>query len=199
MIRHVHEEKGVHFLLGREARGFDGERVQLDHGATVDADFVVLGLGVAPNTRLAESAGIACASKNDGGVLVDEFLTTSVPGIYAVGDIASYPDARSGKRIRVEHWVHAQRQGQYVARALLGSGGRFSDEPFFWSAHFDTGLLYVGHVSEIARAELDGSIEQRSFTLRLGGAEQEAAFITCNRDLPALLVEASWEHRRLSK
>ena len=199
MIRRVHEEKGVHFLLGRKARSFDGERLQLDHGGSIDADFVVLGLGITPNTRLAESAGIACASQDDGGVLVDEFLTTSVAGIYAVGDVASYPDARSGKRIRVEHWVHAQRQGQYVARALLGSGDRFSDEPFFWSAHFDTGLLYVGHVSQIARAELDGSIEQRSFTLRLGGAEQEAAFITCNRDLPALLVEASWEHRRLSK
>ncbi len=200
MIRHVHEEQGVRFLLGREARSFDGEHVLLDHGASIEADFVVLGVGVTPNVRLAESAGIACASEDQGGgVLVDSFLSTSIPGIFAVGDIASYPDARSGKRIRVEHWVHAQRQGQYLARALLGGSGRFSDEPFFWSAHFDTGLLYVGHVSHIARAELDGSVEQRSFTLRLGGSEQEAAFVTCNRDLPALLVEADWEQRRLFK
>jgi apoptosis-inducing factor 3 len=200
MIRRVHEEKGVRFFLEHDVRGFDGERVLLDHGASVEADFVVLGLGVTPNLSIAESAGIACATpEQGGGILVDEFLATSVPGIFAVGDIASYPDARSGKRIRVEHWVHAQRQGQYLARALLGSSDRFSDEPFFWSAHFDTGLLYVGHVSHIARADLDGSIEKRSFTLRLAGTDQESAFVTCNRDLPALLVEASWEHRRLPK
>jgi NADPH-dependent 2,4-dienoyl-CoA reductase/sulfur reductase-like enzyme len=130
---------------------------------------------------------------------VDEFLTSSVPGIFAVGDIASYPDARSGKRIRVEHWVHAQRQGQYVARALLGYRDRFCDEPFFWSAHFETGLLYVGHVSRIIHADLDGTIAQRSFTLRLAGTEQETAFVSCNRDLPSLLVEASWERRWLPK
>lgn len=200
MIRHVHEEQGVRFFLEHEVRGFDGERVLLDHGASIDADFVVLGLGVTPNLSIAESAGIACATPEQGnGVLVDEFLATSIPGIFAVGDIASYPDARSGRRIRVEHWVHAQRQGQYLARALLGKSDRFSDEPFFWSAHFDTGLLYVGHVSQIARADLDGSIEKRSFTLRLAGTDQEAALVTCNRDLPALLIEASWEHRRLPK
>jgi NADPH-dependent 2,4-dienoyl-CoA reductase/sulfur reductase-like enzyme/nitrite reductase/ring-hydroxylating ferredoxin subunit len=200
MIRHVHEEKGVRFFFEHEVRRFDGEKLFLDHGASIDADFLVLGLGVTPNVSLAEAAGIACASpQQGGGVLVDEFLATSIPGIFAVGDIACYPDARSGRRIRVEHWVHAQRQGQYLARALLGSGARFSNEPFFWSAHFDTGLLYVGHVSRIVRTDLDGSIESRSFTLRLAGAEHEAALVTCNRDLPALLLEANWEHRRLPK
>ena len=196
MIRQVHEQKGIRFFLEREVRGFDGTRVLLDHGTTVDADFVVLGLGVAPDTRLAEAAGIACLpAEQGGGIVVDEYLATSAPGIFAAGDIAAYPDLRSGKRIRVEHWVHAQRQGQYLARALLGKGDRFLDEPFFWSAHFDTGLRYVGHVSKIIRAEVNGSIAERSFTMRLAGIEREAAFITCNRDLPSLLIEADWEHR----
>jgi NADPH-dependent 2,4-dienoyl-CoA reductase/sulfur reductase-like enzyme len=111
-----------------------------------------------------------------------------------VGDIACYPDAHSGKLQRVEHWVHAQRQRQHVARAIMGHSGRFADVPFFWSAHFDTGLTYEGHVAQITEAELDGSVLGRDFTLRLTGAAQEKALIACNRDTALLRIESYWAH-----
>ena len=194
MIRAVHEEKGVVFHAGREARSWDGAVLTLDDGSTILADFVVLGLGVKPRTELAAAAGLAMAPDDEGGgVIVDERLRTSVPCIHAIGDIARYPDPRIGAGIRVEHWVHAQRQGQFVARSLLGEAARYDDLPFFWSAHFDTGLRYVGHVDEIADSRVDGSIAGRDFTIRYTGDGDERAFVTCNRDMPSLTTERDWE------
>ncbi len=197
MIREVHEEKGVRFHLGRKPASYDGRVLTLDDGSCLEADFVVVGVGVKPRTSLAEAAGLEVASKDEGGgVVVDERLATSVPGIHAIGDIARYPDRHVGKPVRVEHWVHAQRQGQFVARRLMGLAERYDDLPFFWSAHFDTGLRYHGHVDTIEKAEVDGSITGRDFTIRFDGAGSERAFVTCNRDLPALQVEAAWEADR---
>jgi len=194
MIRMVHEERGVVFHLGRRVKGFDGERLTLDDGSTLDADFVVLGVGVRPRTELAAAAGIECAPQSQGGgVVVDGKLQTTIAGIYAIGDIARYPEVHGGESIRVEHWVHAQRQGQYVARALMGHGGRYWDLPFFWSAHFDTGLVYVGHVGSIVGTRVDGAIEGRKFAIGYLGEGEERAFVTCGWDLPALTVEAEWE------
>ena len=194
MIKTVHEEKGVVFHPGRKPRSFDGGSLALDDGSALDVDFIVVGVGVHPATQLAEGAGIACAAASEGGgVEVNERLETSVPGIYAIGDVARYPDVYAGRPIRVEHWVHAQRQGQHVARAIMGQGGRFRDLPFFWSAHFDTGLRYHGHAESIRGTVLDGSIEGRDFTIEYRGDAPEKAFVTCNRDLPALVVEAEWE------
>lgn len=199
MIQAVHEEKGVQFHLGREVRRFDGEHVLLDDGSTLAADFVVLGVGVTPRTDIAVAAGIDCASAEaGGGVLVDERLESSVPGIFAVGDIARYPDPHSGKRIRVEHWVHAQRQGQHVARVIMDEarrleGGRYTDVPFFWSAHFDTGLRYIGHVDAIADMLTDGSVGARDFSRHYAGPAGEKAFVTCNRDQESLREESAWD------
>ncbi len=194
MIRKVHEEHGVRFHLGRRPASFDGRRLTLDDGSTIDADFVVLGVGVTPRTGLAEEAGLDVASRDDGGgVIVDDHLRTSVADIYAIGDIARYPDRHAGKPLRVEHWVHAERQGQFVARALLGADEPYDDLPFFWSAHFDTGLRYLGHVDAIERSDVDGSVEGRDFTVRYVDDRGGQAFATCNRDLPALDVEAAWE------
>jgi hypothetical protein len=89
--------------------------------------------------------------------------------------------------------VHAQRQGQHVARALMGEAGGYRDLPFFWSAHFDTGLIYVGHVGSIVGTRVEGSIAGRDFAIDYTGAAKEKAFVTCNRDMPALVVEAQWE------
>jgi NADPH-dependent 2,4-dienoyl-CoA reductase/sulfur reductase-like enzyme/nitrite reductase/ring-hydroxylating ferredoxin subunit len=194
MIRMVHEEQGVVFHLGRKPKSYDGGTLTLDDGSTLKADFVVVGTGVRPRTELAERAGIACAPPTDGGgVVVDERLETSVPGIFAIGDIARYPDVHLGKPLRVEHWVHAQRQGQHVARAILGEAGGYADLPFFWSAHFDTGLVYVGHVGSIVGTRVEGSIAGRDFAIDYTGAGEEKAFLTCNRDLPSLVTEAQWE------
>ncbi len=192
MIRLVHEEKGVRLHLEHEARSYDGRQVTLQDGSTIAADFVVLGLGVSPRIELARAAGLDCASEEEGGgVTVGETLETSVLGIFAIGDIARYPEARLGKYIRVEHWVHAERQGQHVARVLMGHRQAFTETPFFWSAHFDTGLRYLGN----ARPEdlrVSGSITGRNFSIDYREGERIAAVATCNRDTEALEVDATW-------
>ena len=150
MIQQVHEEKGIQFHFGRKPKSYDGRQLQLDDDSVIEADFVVVGMGVTPRVELAATAGIDCEPEdNGGGIRVDERLETSVPGIFAAGDVARYPDPHSGKKLRVEHWVHAQRQGQHVARVILGQAHRYTELPFFWSAHFDTGLRYIGHVDSI--------------------------------------------------
>src|SRR3982751_4118045 len=142
LIRQTHEAHGVKFHLGRAPGVIQEQHVQLDDGTKLDCDLLVVGIGVRPNTRLAEEAGIA----TDNGVLVNEYLETNVPGIFAAGDIARWPDPRAG-RIRVEHWVVAQRQGQTAARNILGAREAFVVPPFFWSNHFDLAIRYVGHAS----------------------------------------------------
>jgi apoptosis-inducing factor 3 len=194
MLQAVHEEKGVHFHMGCEARQFNGKQIMLDDGTVIEADFVVLGVGVTPRTELAQAAGIACATAAEGGgVIVNERLESSVPGIFAIGDIARYPDPHTGEAIRVEHWVHAQRQGQHVARVIMNRANRYTDVPFFWSAHFDTGLRYLGHVGSISQVQTAGSIEGRNFSRHYRGPRGEKAFVTCNRDAESLLEEAEWD------
>src|SRR5215207_1771069 len=153
-IRSLHEEHGVVFRLGTKPKEIRAGEVELETGEVVAADLVVVGVGVRPVVALAEAAGLAV----DNGVLVDEHLETSVPGIWAVGDIARWPDPWTGERIRVEHWVVAQRQGQAAARNLLGRREPFAEAPFFWSQHYDVGINYVGHAARWDAAELHGSL-----------------------------------------
>ena len=194
MIQAVHEEKGVCFHLGREVRRFDGRQLLLDDGSEIQTDFVVIGMGVRPRTELAQDAGIACATVAEGsGIIVNDRLESSCTDIFAIGDVARYPDPHTGKHIRVEHWVHAQRQGQHVARVIMNQATRFTDVPFFWSAHFDTGLLYLGHVESILQMRTEGSIQARNFGRHYQGPDGEKAFVTCNRDKDALIEEAAWD------
>jgi apoptosis-inducing factor 3 len=194
MIQAVHEAKGVQFHFGREIRSFDGGRLMLDDYSLLEADFVVAGVGVRPRTEIAEAAGITCIPPDKGGgVVVNDRLESSVAGIYAIGDIAHYPDPHTHKNIRVEHWVHAQRQGQHVARAILGQRAVFRDVPFFWSAHFDTGLRYLGHVDSVVSMRTHGSVEARNFARCYRGHGDEKAFVTCNRDKEALEEESAWD------
>ncbi|MGI8508428.1 MAG: FAD-dependent oxidoreductase [Gemmatimonadaceae bacterium] len=140
MVQKLHEQKGVVFHLGTEATEIRTGSVSVKDGSTLPADFVVVGVGVHPDVELAKSAGLTV----ENGVIVNAQLETSAAGIYAAGDIASWPDPRAG-RIRVEHWVVAERQGQTAARNMLGAGEAFTLAPFFWSHHYDMRINYVGH------------------------------------------------------
>ncbi|SEQ34210.1 Rieske [2Fe-2S] domain-containing protein [Faunimonas pinastri] len=193
-VQGLHEKKGVTFHLGRKVKGFDGRTLTLDDGSKLEADFVVAGTGVAPRAELAEAAGLKVASKEKGGgVVVNGRLETSAEGIYAAGDIARYPDPHGGGHIRVEHWVHAERQGQHVARLLMGATGDFRLPPFFWSAHYGTSLRYVGHAGKQAEPRLEGSVEDGEFAIRFFDEGKESALATCKKDKLALEVEAEWE------
>jgi len=140
-VRRLHESNGVVFHLGRKVLGFEGGRLGLDDGQAIEADFLVVGTGVRPRTALAEAAGL----RVDHGVVVDDRLRCGPAGVFAVGDLARFPNPHTGALTRIEHWVHAERQGQHAARVLLGDDARYADAPFFWSAHYDQTIRYVGH------------------------------------------------------
>jgi 3-phenylpropionate/trans-cinnamate dioxygenase ferredoxin reductase subunit len=129
----------------------------------------------------------------DRGVLVDEYLRTSEPDIYAAGDIARWPDGRSGERIRVEHWVVAQRQGQTAARNMLGGRQRFDAVPFFWSQHYDTTIAYVGHAERWDRLEIHGDPPARDCTVGYWRDGRRLAVAAVGRDLDSLRAEAAFE------
>ncbi len=185
----LHEEKGVRFRLGRKPVRILADRVELDDGSTVDGDLVVMGVGVRPRVGLAEAAGL----KVDRGIVVDRSFQTSARGIYACGDVARYPDPRSGALIRIEHWAAAQRQGRAAALQILSTPGDFRDVPFFWSQHYDVTLKYVGHVERWDSVELTGSLTQHDAQLvyRVGG--RVLALVTVGRDRLSLEVEAAME------
>jgi apoptosis-inducing factor 3 len=188
LIRETHEAHGVKFHLGRTPSAIQDRHVQLDNGTTLDCDLVVVGIGVCPNTKLAEQAGIA----TDHGVLVDEFLETNVPGIFAVGDIACWPDPRAG-RIRVEHWVVAQRQGQTAARNILGGREPFRLPPFFWSNHFDLHIRYVGHGSRDDRVSVSGDLKANDASAIFRRGEKITAVASIGRDRENLEAERALE------
>ena len=188
-IRSLHEKKGVVFHLGQTASSVDASSVTLKSGEKVAADLVVIGVGVRPSLALAEEAGLAM----DRGLSVDEYLETNVPGIFAAGDIARWPDPHTGSAIRVEHWVVAERQGQTAARNMLGRKERFDAVPFFWSAHYDTTITYVGHAERWTDVAIDGDLGAGDATVRLNAAGRTLAVITVGRDRESLRAEAAME------
>lgn len=188
-VRSLHEQHGVVFHLGRSAKGFEQGRLALDDGSTIEADFLVVGVGVRPRTQLAQAAGLSV----DNGVVVDSRLRASAPGVYAAGDIARYPDPRSGRQVRVEHWVHAERQGQHVARMLLGDDAPFTDPPFFWSAHYGVSIRYVGHAEAFDPPVVEGSLEKRDAEARFVSGGRLLALAAVGRDRESLIAGRDFE------
>lgn len=190
-IKRIHEAKGVRFHLGCVASAFDGKTVTLANAQEIDADFVVVGIGVQPRLNLARSAGVEI----DNGILVDSFMETSVPGIYAAGDIASYPDPAGGERMRIEHWVVAERQGQVAAANMLGEKRPFHSVPFFWSEQFGVAMRYVGYAPRWDQVIVDGEIESGSFTIRYFSEGVHRASVSVGRDRDNLQDELILESR----
>jgi NADPH-dependent 2,4-dienoyl-CoA reductase/sulfur reductase-like enzyme/nitrite reductase/ring-hydroxylating ferredoxin subunit len=188
-IRELHEEHGVVFHLEDSVTSIEGTVAKLKSGATLPGDIVVVGVGVRPRLQLAERAGL----KLDRGVAVNEYLETSVPGIYAAGDIARWPDPHTGENLRIEHWVVAERQGQTVARNMLGQKQRFSQVPFFWSQHYDVPINYVGHAETWDSADIDGDIKARDCLVRYRRNGKVLAVASIFRDVDSLKAEMSME------
>jgi len=188
-IRSVHEQHGVTFHLGRTATSIDEHAVTLDNGERIDADLVVIGIGVRPSIALAEDAGLSI----ERGVLVDQFLETSAPHVFAAGDIARWPDPHSGEAIRVEHFVVAERQGQTAARNMLGRREPFDAVPFFWTEQHDFGIAYVGHADKWDEIVIEGSIEDRDCAVTYLRNGRKQAVAVMHRDHEGLLAEVEFE------
>ncbi|HEX3367832.1 FAD-dependent oxidoreductase [Phenylobacterium sp.] len=184
-VQALHEQHGVNFHLGETGVRFDGRRLELSGGTSLEVDFLAVGVGVRPRLDLATAAGLAV----DKGVVVDAFLETSIRGVYAAGDIARYPDPRSGELIRVEHWVAAERQGQAAALNMMGERASFVAVPFFWSHHYDRAIQYVGHASGGEVAETEGSIASGHATVRFERDGQLAAAASIGQHVENLEAE----------
>jgi apoptosis-inducing factor 3 len=150
-----------------------------------------VGIGVRPRTELAENAGLTV----DRGVAVDQYLETSAAGVYAAGDIARWPDPYSGEKLRIEHWVVAERQGQAAALNMLGRREAFVQVPFFWSQHYDVPINYVGHAGAWDEIEINGDIKKKDCLLRFKQNGRVAAVASIFRDLESLQAEVVMEHQ----
>jgi len=188
-VRALHQQHGVVFHLGQPASGVAPGAVILQNGERLAADFVVAGVGVRPATGLADKAGLQV----DNGVVVDAALETAARGVFAVGDSARWPDPRSGGLVRIEHWVVAQRQGQAVARTIVGDRAAFTDVPFFWSQHYDVSINYVGHAERWDAIEIDGSLERRDASVRYRAGGRVLAMASISRDRENLEAELVME------
>jgi NADPH-dependent 2,4-dienoyl-CoA reductase/sulfur reductase-like enzyme len=188
-VRTLHEEHGAVFHLDDTATAIDDKQVKLKGGGMLEADLVVVGIGVRPRLELAEQAGLKC----DRGVVVNQYLETSAPGIYAAGDIARWPDPHSAENIRVEHWVVAERQGQAAALNMLGHRVPFTAVPFFWSQHYDVPINYVGHAEKWDEIAIDGDIRGKDCLLRFKRNGRLLAVASIFRDVESLQAEVKMQ------
>jgi 3-phenylpropionate/trans-cinnamate dioxygenase ferredoxin reductase subunit len=159
----IHRDHGTEVLGGAGVEAIEGdgraERVRLEGGKTVDADLVVIGVGVAPRTKLAQVAGLA----TDNGVLADEMLATAAGDIFVAGDVANAYHPFYEQRVRVEHWHNALEQGPAAARNMLGKGEPYDRIPYFFSDQYDVGMEYAGHAPSYDKVVFRGDVDGREF------------------------------------
>ena len=160
----LHTSRGIDLRLQEGISGIRGssraEQVITDQGNAIDCDFVVIGVGIAPDTALAESAGLEV----DRGILVDEHCQTSHPDIYAAGDVANWFHPGLGHRLRVEHWDNALNQGAAAAKSMLGAAEPYSPTLYFWSDQYDLNIQYLGHATEWDEIAIRGNPGEEKFT-----------------------------------
>lgn len=190
-LQRLHERNGVHFRLGSIAASFENRTVKLSNGESIDSDFALVGIGVRPRVALANAMGIP----SDGGVPVNARMETSLPGIFAAGDIAAYPDPLTREPVRIEHWVTAERQGQVAAANMIGQSRSFDGVPFFWTEQFGVSLRYVGHASGWDKVEIEGDIEGSDFLARYYSGGSHRASAAAGRDFAILQEERKFERQ----
>jgi NADPH-dependent 2,4-dienoyl-CoA reductase/sulfur reductase-like enzyme len=179
----------VVFHLGESVTAIEPDAVVTGSGKRIPADLVLVAIGVRPAVGLASAAGL----KIDRGISVDAYLETSASGVFAAGDVARFPDARSGRPIRVEHWAVAQNMGATAAENMLGVRRKFTTVPFFWSVHYDVTLSYVGHAESPAQASVEGRLEDRDCRIRYSEDGALRAVLTIGRDRESLSAERELE------
>ena len=159
----VHRDHGVKFHFGQIVERFLGsgrvEAAVTDRGRTIGCDFVVVGVGIEPSVDVVADAGVAV----DDGILVDEYCRTSVEGVYAAGDVANHWHPLFGRRLRVEHWDNALKQGAAAARTMMGKKEPFDDPHWFWSDQYDYNLQSLGLLADWDELVVRGSLEDRNF------------------------------------
>lgn len=187
LFQKLHEENGVRFKLGAKLARFEGQRrveaVILESGERIEADLVIVGAGVKPATEFLEGV----EKTKDGRVVVDNRLRAA-EDLYAAGDIASFPDARTGERVHIEHWRTAMQQGRVAAHNMAGHEAIYASVPFFWTQQFGLVLGYVGHAPGWDELLIWGSIEARDFLAfyARGGRVLAAAGVMRDRELAAV-------------
>lgn len=163
VYRDVHEDHGVRFLGGSTVAAIEGagraEGVRLGSGELIGADLVLVGIGVAPRTELAERAGI----ETDNGIVVDAGLQTATPGVFAAGDVANAFHPFYGRQVRVEHWANALGQGEAAGRAMFGDDVSYDEIPYFFSDQYEVGMEYRGLADGSDELVFRGDVAGREF------------------------------------
>jgi len=188
LFQEVHEKNGVKFRLGQAVAVFTGQKkitaVTLENGEQLDADLVVVGIGVKPATDLI----VGVKLHRDGGVLVDEYMRAA-EGVYAAGDIAWFPSQFAGESQRIEHWRTAMQQGRIAAHNMAGKKVAYDGVPFFWTRQFDVGLLYVGHAAGWDEIVFQGDVSKRDFLAFYISDNRVTAVAAMNRDKEMAAIE----------
>ena len=196
LFQQLHEEKGVKFKLGASVANFVGPeivtQVVLENGKSLATDLVVVGVGVKPATDFLEGVGL----HRDGGVIVDEYMRAA-DDVYAAGDIAYFPNPRTGERQRIEHWRTAMQQGRVAAHNMAGNAVAYDSVPFFWTRQFDVGLLYVGHAASWSEIIFQGSVAARDFLAFYLKDDQILAVAGMNRDREMAAIEELMREDRM--
>src|SRR5215475_10389606 len=195
-FRKIHEDNGVRFRLGENVARITGdgkvEAVEIESGEMINADLVVIGIGVKPATDFLKGVELS----DDGGVVVDEHLRAA-DGLYAAGDIARFPSPLTGERQRIEHWRTALQQGRIAAHNMVGKAVAYDSIPFFWTRQFDAGLSYVGHSTSWDEIIFQGDVSTQNFLAFYVKGNRVRAVAGMNRDRELAAVEGLMRDDRM--